>query len=85
MNLIKNVVFLLKIFDHFIEISMIKFKEAKVDCYRNNQNLYSEIFTDIEQRELDKELDNFAKVGYDKLVITIDGKKQILILAKERK
>jgi helix-turn-helix protein len=63
---------------------MKRYKEVKVRCYKTGQNLYSEIFADIDKRELDEELDNFAKVGYDKLVITIDGKKQTLILAKDR-
>lgn len=63
---------------------MKRYKEVKVDCFKTSQNLYSEIFTDINKRELDKELDNFAKVGYDKLIITIDGKKQTLVLTKHR-
>jgi hypothetical protein len=63
---------------------MKRYKEVKVDCFKTSQNLFSEIFTDIDQRELNRELDNFAKVGYDKLVITIDGKKQTFVLAKHR-
>jgi len=64
----------------------MKYRKVRVDCFKGNAKymLYSEIFTDIEQRELDKQLDNFARVGYDKLVITIDGKKQTFVLAKHK-
>ena len=66
-----------------------KYKEIKVRCFKTGQNLYSEIFQNITEKELEKELNRKAKCGWDKFVIERTDKNentrsQTLILDKSR-
>jgi hypothetical protein len=74
MNFIKNVVFLLKIFDDFIEIPMIKFKEVIVNCYKDD--MFS---------HLTKELSKLVLNGFNRFKIIADGKEIALSLKRKRR
>ncbi len=68
---------------------MTRYKQVKVDCFKTGQNLVSEIFENITEKQLEKELNKMVKAGWDKFVIeksNMCGKKavKILVLAKER-
>jgi len=86
MNLIKNVVFLLKIFDDFIEIPMIKFKEVIVNCYKDDMfSHYGEVFQNITKKQLTKELNKLVGAGFNGFNIIADGKEIALSLKRKRK
>jgi hypothetical protein len=82
MNFIKNVVFLLKIFDDFIEIPMIKFKEVIVNCYKDDMfSHYGEVFQNITKKQLTK----LVGAGFNGFNIIADGKEIALSLKRKRK
>lgn len=61
-----------------------KYKEVKVDCFKTGQNLYSEIFQNITEKQLEKELNKMAQAGWDRFDIDTDGKKRTLVLKNSR-
>lgn len=61
-----------------------KYKEVKVRCYKTGQNLYSEIFQNITEKQLEKELNKMVRAGWDRFDIDTDGKKRTLVLKKSR-
>ena len=61
-----------------------KYKQVKVRCFKTGQNLYSEIYQDITEKELEKELNKMVQAGWDRFDIDTDGKKRTLVLKKSR-
>jgi len=61
-----------------------KYKCVIVNCFKTGQNLYSEIYQDIDEAELEKELNKKVQAGYDRFDIDTDGKKKTLVLEKRR-
>ena len=59
-----------------------KFKQVKVQCFKTGQNLYSEIFQNISEKKLEKELNKMIQAGWDRFDIDTDGKKRTLVLKK---
>lgn len=62
-----------------------KYKQVKVRCFKTGQNLYSEIFQNITEKQLEKELNKMARAGWDRFDIDTDGKKRTLVLKKRHK
>ena len=48
---------------------MKRYKEVKVRCFKTGQNLYSEIFQNIDEAELEKQLNKMVRAGYDRFDI----------------
>jgi len=63
---------------------MKRYKEVKVRCFKTGQNLYSEIFQNISEKQLEKELNKKVQAGWDRFDIDADGKKRTLVLKKSR-
>ncbi len=62
-----------------------KYKEVKVRCFKTGQNLYSEIFQNITEKQLEKELNKKVQAGWNRFDIDTDGKKRTLVLKKRRR
>jgi len=71
---------------------MMKFKRVIVECYNNGYCGFIEIFTDIDQKQIEKELNHFVCSSFDcfkiqKTIADENGEKiqkQTLILRKKR-
>ena len=61
-----------------------KYKQVKVRCFKTGQNLYLEIFQNITEKQLEKELNKMVQAGWDRFDIDTDGKKRTLVLKKSR-
>lgn len=70
---------------------MMKFNRVRVECYNNGYFGFIEIFTDIDQKQIEKELNQFVCSGFDcfkihKTIADKNGEKiqrQTLILRKK--
>lgn len=46
-----------------------KYKQVKVRCFKTGQNLFSEIFQNITEKKLEKELNKMVQAGWDRFDI----------------